>query len=278
MFKFLRITVVLVFLAVFAVFMTFYVKTNLETDYTVPVITLDKDYIEVTVNTKNESLLKGVTAFDEKDGDLTSEIIVESVSRFIEDGVCKVTYAVCDADNHVTTATRKVIYKDYTSPRYTLNKSLCYSTYESVDVKNALDVIDCFDGSLKDSVVITSSDFSAASAGVFSIDLAVTSSKGDEAKLTLPLIVEDRSLSAPKIELKDYLIYINKGEEVNAEENIISATDSFGEDIIDDVVIDTNLDVNKEGVYIVHYYATDDKDNRGHSTLYVIVESESEEE
>lgn len=278
MFKFLRITVILVFLAVFAVFMTFYVKTNLETDDTIPVIKLDRDYIEVTVDSDNDKLLKGVSAFDEKDGDLTSEVIVESVSRFIEDGVCKVTYVVCDADNHVTTATRKVIYKDYSSPRFSLNKSLCYSTYEAVDVKNAVDVTDCFDGSIKDNVLITSNDYSAASAGVFSIDLAVTNSKGDEAKLTLPLIVEDRSLSAPKIELKDYLVYINKGEEIDAEENIISAIDSDGENCIDDVIIDTNLDVNKEGVYIVHYFVTDDKDNRGHSTLYVIVESESEEE
>ncbi|MBE6790154.1 MAG: DUF5011 domain-containing protein [Ruminococcaceae bacterium] len=274
MFKFLRITVSLVFLAVFAVFMVFYVKTNLETDKTIPVITLDKDYIEVSVDANNDKLLKGVTAFDEKDGDITSQIIVESISRFIEDGVCKVTYAVCDNDNHVATATRKVIFNDYTSPRYTLNKSLCYSTYEAVDVKNALDVIDCFDGSLKDSVLITSTDYSVASAGVFSIDLAVTNSKGDEAKLTLPLIVEDRSLSAPVIELKDYLIYVNKGEKVNTKDNIISVTDSSGKDMMEDVIIDTNLDVNKEGIYIVHYFATDNKDNRGHSTLYVIVESE----
>lgn len=274
MFKFLRITVTLVFLAVFAVFMVFYVKTNLEADKTIPVITLDKDYIEVSVDANNEKLLKGVTAFDEKDGDITSQIIVESISRFIEDGVCKVTYAVCDNDNHVATATRKVIFNDYTSPRYTLNKSLCYSTYEAVDVKNALDVIDCFDGSLKDSVLITSTDYSVASAGVFSIDLAVTNSKGDEAKLTLPLIVEDRSLSAPVIELKEYLIYVNKGEKVNTKDNIISVTDSSGKDMMEDVIIDTNLDVNKEGIYIVHYFATDNKDNRGHSTLYVIVESE----
>lgn len=274
MFKFLRITVSLVFLAVFAVFMVFYVKTNIETDKTIPVITLDKDYIEVSVDANNEKLLKGVTAFDEKDGDITSQIIVESISRFIEDGVCKVTYAVCDNDNHVATATRKVIFNDYTSPRYTLNKSLCYSTYEAVDVKNALDVIDCFDGSLKDSVLITSTDYSVASAGVFSIDLAVTNSKGDEAKLTLPLIVEDRSLSAPVIELKDYLIYVKKGEKVNTKDNIISVTDSSGKDMMEDVIIDTNLNVNKEGIYIVHYFATDNKDNRGHSTLYVIVESE----
>lgn len=277
MFKFLRITVTLAFLAVFAVFMVFYVKINLETDKTIPVITMDNDYIEISVEAENDKLLEGVTAFDEKDGDITSQVIVESISRFIEDGVCKVTYAVCDADNHVATATRRVIFKDYSSPRFTLNKSLCYSTYEAVDVKNAVDVIDCFDHSLKDSVLITSTDYSVASAGVFSIDLAVTNSKGDEAKLTLPLIVEDRSLSAPIIELKDYLVYVNKGEKVNTKDNIISVTDSSGNDLIDDVIIDTNLDVNKEGIYIVHYFATDNKDNRGHSTLYVIVESESEE-
>ena len=46
------------------------------------------------------------------------EVIVESVSRFTDKGVCKVTYAVCDSDNHIAKATRKIIYTDYVSPTF----------------------------------------------------------------------------------------------------------------------------------------------------------------
>ena len=35
--------------------------------------------------------------------------------------------------------------------------------------------------------------------------------------------------------------------------------------------VDTNLNVNKEGTYIVHYYAVDDRGERGHSVMIVMV-------
>ncbi len=277
MIKILRIVVVAVFLVVFSAFSYFYIKNYIETDNTIPVITLNQDIIRVKVNAKPEDLLKGVSAYDEKDGDLTDEVIVESVSRFIDKGICKVTYAVCDSDNHVTTATRKVEYTDYESPAFSLSRSLCFSTYEAVDIKNSVDVNDCFDGSLKNHLLISSNDFSSATAGVFSIDFSVTNSKGDAVKLTLPLIVEDRSLSAPKIELNSYLMYSPVGAEIDVDENILSAADSAKNDLTQDVIVDTNLDVNVPGTYIVHYYVSDIKGNRGHSTMYVIVESEDDD-
>lgn len=273
MFKIFRIVVVSVFVVVFAVFMVFFVKNNMETDNTVPVIIMADDVIEVSVNATAEDLLQGVTAYDEKDGDITNKIIVESVSRFIDKGICEVTYAVCDEDNHVASVTRKVVYSDYNSPVFSLSKSLCYSAYEAVDVIKAIDVTDCFDGSLKSSIVITSQDYQPSSEGVFSIDISVTNSKGDAVKLTLPLIVEDRSLTAPKIELKEYLVYTKKGRSVDINNNIISAVNYKKEDLKGSVTTDTNLDVNAEGVYTVHYYVTDDKNNRGHSVMYVVVES-----
>ena len=65
-----------------------------------------------------ERLLEGVTAYDGKDGDLTSKVFVESISNFVEPGVSNVTYVVYDADRHAAKASRKVVYLDYTPPRF----------------------------------------------------------------------------------------------------------------------------------------------------------------
>ncbi len=274
MMKFYRLAVIVLFLAVSGVFLYTFVTEKLTVDTTLPVITLEDDVLELSVSAKDKDFLDGVTAYDEKDGDITDKIIVESVSKFIKPGICKVTYAVCDGDNHVATAVRKVKYTDYTAPRYSLTESPCYSVYEAVNVKNSLAVTDCFDGKLDSSMILTSKDYVAATEGVFTIDVTVTNSMGDVSVLTFPLIVENRSLSAPQIELSQYLLYIDKGDEFDAEDYLVSATDYKEKNLLRKVTVDTNLNVNKEGTYIVHYYAVDDRGERGHSTMIVIVGNE----
>ena len=120
-------------------------------------------------------------------------------------------------------------------------------------------------------MILTSNDYTGSAEGVFTIDATVTSSRGDTAVLSLPFIVENRSLTAPQIELSQYLLFVKKGEEVDPEQFIVSATDNKEEDLTDDITIDTNLDVNKKGTYIVHYYAVDERGERGHSVLIVVV-------
>lgn len=274
MMKFYRIAVIVLFLAVSGVFLYTYITERMTVDTTFPVITLEDAVLELSVNAEDKDFLDGVTAFDEKDGNITDRIIVESVSKFIKPGICKVTYAVCDEDNHVATAVRKVKYTDYSSPRYSLTESPCYSVYEAVNIKNALTVTDCFDGKLDGSMILTSNDYATATEGVFNIDVTVTNSMGDTSVLTFPLIVENRSLSAPEIELSQYLLYVDIGEEIDPEEYLVSAIDYKERDVLRKVTVDTNLNVNKEGTYIVHYYAEDDRGERGHSIMIVMVGKE----
>ena len=271
MMKIYRIAVIGIFAVVTAVFGYTYIMNYIKTDTTYPVIYLEDEILEMSVNAEESEFLKGVTATDGKDGDISDKVIVESVSKFIKPGICKVTYAVCDSDNHVATAVRKVKYTDYAAPEYALNKSLCYSVYEQVNLKEAISVNDCFDGNLANSMIITSKDFASAAEGVFTIDAVVTNSKGDTAEISLPLIVENRSLSAPQIKLSKYLLSIEKGTVTDPSQFIVSAVDYNEKDITKDITIDTNLDVNSEGTYLVHYYAVDDRGERGHSVLIVIV-------
>lgn len=267
----LRITVTALFIVVAVIFAGFYIGEKINTDTTVPVITIEEELLAVSFNADNTELLKGVTAYDDKDGDLTDRVIVESVSKFLDDGICKVTYAVCDNNNNVANATRKIRYKDYVSPRFSMNGPACYSIYETVNIANVIKAYDCIDGDISRSIIITSEDFTSSVAGVFEIEVSVTNSKGDTSVINIPLIVEDRNVSAPEIQLSEYLVYTDTGKPINFSQYLIGATDSLENDITSSVKIETKADFTQEGTYSVHYYVTDSNGVQGHTVLNVVV-------
>ncbi len=270
--RIMRISVIVLFILTLITFFSVFIFQKKNEDNTIPEITIENDFIEVNCDATNEDFLKGIKATDEKDGDLTDEVIVESVSRFIEPGVCEVKYAVCDSDNHVAHATRKVRYVDYEAPKFKLKNSLCFSLYENINVASYIGAVDSIEGDISGNVVITSPDYTSSATGIFTLELSVANKKGDTSTLSLPLIMEDRNLSAPTIELKKYLIYIDKNQEVDFEDYIIEATDRNDRDLTDKIEIDDNVNFEKSGTYTVHYFVTDSNGAKGHSVLNVVVE------
>ncbi len=269
--RYLRIITVVLFIITSAVFGMYYVNEKLTEDDTIPKITIEGELIEVSLKATDEELLKGVTAYDEKDKDISDRVIVESVSRFVDEGICKVTYAVCDSNNNVSKATRKIKYKDYISPRISMNRGLCFSIYEDINLVKILNAYDCIDGDITRSIIVTSDDYAKSVAGVFELDISVSNSKGDTSIVTVPLVVEDRSVSSPEIELTDYIIYVDKGAEIDFSKFLVSAKDSKKNDITNDVRIETIADLTQEGTHDVHYYVTDEQGAQGHTILNVIV-------
>lgn len=270
--KVLRIAVSVIFVLTTVVFGYFQITEIMKKDDTIPQITIEEEILEVELTATNDDLLKGVTAYDEKDKDLTDKVVVESISKFIEPGLCKVTYAVCDSDNHVAVATRKIRYRGYTSPKIYLTDSLCYSVYEKrLNLADVIKAEDCIEGDISSDINILSEDYTSSIEGVFEIQATVTNSKGDTSTITIPLIVDDISSSAPEIELKEYLVYAKKNQKIDFESYIVSAKDSRENDLTDEVTFETNIDVSKEGTYTVHYSVTDEKDVEGITVLTVII-------
>ena len=269
--KVLRIVILILFVFVTIAATTVFVSEKLSVDKTIPQITVDGDMIEVSLKATDEEILKGITAFDEKDKDLTDKIVIESVSRFISKGVSKVIYAVCDSDNNVAKATRLIKYKDYESPKFEVIDNLCFSLYEHIDISEHIVAYDSLEGNIKGKIVVTSDNYSTSIPGVYSLDATVTNSKGDTSTIRLPLIVEDVPLSAPKIELSEYLVYVKKGQTIDFASYIVDAIDYQEMSLKDRITIESMVDFNKPGSYSVHYYVTDSLSVRGHSVLTVIV-------
>ena len=272
MMRVLRIDITLIFASTLVLFAWFVYRSEVVADKTRPVITIDSELLEVGLDATEEDLLAGVTATDEKDGDLTDRVIVESISKFTELGVCKVYYAVCDRDNHVARASRKISYRGYTSPRFYMNRALCFSQLETINAGEVIGARDVLDGDISKNIIITSTDYEYGALGTYTVKAEVSNSKGDQIAITLPMLVEDRNLNAPAITLSDYLIYVKKGTTVDPSRYFVSALDSYEKDVSDTLYMENNYHKDREGVYSFHYYATDQLGRQGHTILTVVVE------
>lgn len=94
-------------------FFTYLLREAAAKDDAAPVIVCSSSEIHVSVDASEEELLFGVTAMDAEDGDITSSVVIESISSFVEPGKSIITYAAFDSHNHVATASRTLYYTDY---------------------------------------------------------------------------------------------------------------------------------------------------------------------
>ena len=274
MVKLLRKLTLVLFVLVLLAFIAFSIAERFTTDTTMPYITVDSEVIEISVKDKKEILLSGVTAYDGKDGDISDRVLIESISKFIEPGVCSVTYAVADSDKHVAKQTRTVRYTDYTPPEFYMKRALVYGVDEALDIRAAVGARDSIDGDISDRVSIVTTDYVKNTIGVFTVSLQVSNSMGDTIYLDVTVHVEGNETMAPQIQLKKSLIYVKKGEEPIFEDYLGDVTVNgvlMKKDEIQ-LLISTNFDSEETGTYNVHYYITTNEGYEGHSILTVVVE------
>lgn len=222
-----------------------------------PVIEFASDVLEVPTTASDEDLLRGVTATDAEDGDVTASVLVEGVTRFVADNTVKVTYAAFDSQNHVTKATRSVRYTDYTPPRFTLSGPLVFTESGAAELLQRVGADDCIDGDLSSRVKVSSKDSgsSVTSVGSHEVEFRVTNSLGDTAYLTATVDVVSGSVKSSQITLSDYLVYIRQGGDFDPGsfvESFVSNGKTYN-NTADGVEIDSNVDTSAAGTYEVTY-------------------------
>lgn len=274
MMRALRVGTVLVFVITTILFCLFYLGEKGSKDYTIPSIEIPSGVLDVSIHSAQTLLLDGVTANDKKDGDITSKIIIESISKFYKDRTCVVTFAVMDSDKHVAKNSRTIRYTDYTEPEFYLVKPLIFRLDESVDVRKMVGATDCIEGDISEKVTIVATDYTDNTPGVFTLSLQATNKLGDVIFLDLPIYVEEINVRALAVELREYLVYVEKGAELNFEEYITSVSSNFVEIENYDLLVSTNFDSNVPGTYSVHFNVEDSAGRSGHSVLTVVVRGE----
>ncbi|MDY3281428.1 hypothetical protein [Dysosmobacter sp.] len=234
-------------------------------DQTIPVIQCpDTPLVLSLTGEGREELLADVTAFDEKDGDLTDRLLLQGVDKGA-DGTMAATYAVADSDGHVVTRTREVRYTDYTPPRFALQRELRYSAGAAVRVRDRLTAYDMVDGDISSRIKVISGTTSYDE-GTYPVTFQVTNSLGDTASVTLDVVVRSYAAGEPRIELKEYLIYQKLGDRLNPMDYLKSVSGGDAESVTA-ALPEGGL---KKGVNAVRY--TCPGGTEGSAVLYVVCE------
>ncbi|HBI64742.1 MAG TPA: hypothetical protein DDX51_06450 [Clostridiales bacterium] len=214
----LRIVTVALFLVVFGVFGFHTFAKRATTDLTMPEITSSKDSVTITAKQYGDEsvLLDGLTAQDEKDGDLTDQIFVANTSHFVSvdekgNGTIQITYAVFDKDGHCATYTRDAVYAGYHAPRFALSEPLIYTENDTITISDRVSAKDVIDGDVTSRIRLTSSSLSATNPGTYYVNAQVTNSKGASSTIVLPVIVRPKDFAGKTVPLTSPLVYVTKG-------------------------------------------------------------------
>lgn len=232
-----------------------------------PVITVEEGILECLVSDSQEKLMTGITAWDDRDGDVTASLLVESVYGISDENVTTVTYAAFDRAGNVAKIQRQIRYKDYRSPRFVLNQSLCFPGNAGFDLLQCVGAEDVLEGDIRRRVRATliSDTKSINSIGSHLVRLQVTNSLGDTVEADIPVEVYDPEWYTASVELDKYLIYLEKGADFSAEEYLkafvvrgdqIDVSGGIPEDV--SCSITGTVDTDEPGVYQVKYVLSTD--------------------
>ena len=273
--RYLRLFAVLflVFSILFSIWVNNRYFSSLNADS--PEIQNSTDLLQISVQDPPEAILRGLTATDATDGDLTNQIMVSSISHFLKPGTVNVRYVVFDKHNNSATLTRKVHYTDYTSPVFSLEKAPIYTVGNSFDLLDYVKVTDCIDGDISGKIRVISNMVNNYSVGQYPVVLEVSNSCGDTAQITLWVSYQNKAPTA-FIHLYQYIIYITEGDEFDPYRWVTSVTDRDANPLsTKKIEILGNLDINTPGSYQLVYSYNDGK-LTGQSALTVVVAERQE--
>lgn len=257
----------------FALFVFFTRESNLGH---VPSISFDQELVTLSVEDEEDVLLEGVHANDEEDGDISDDVFIYDMSSFDENMTRTVTYAVFDSDSQMTTASRQVKYKDYTAPRFASSQSLMNLSLTDDENTSYMTAYSCVDGNITNKISLSKVEEDRNVIYRYS----VTDSTGTSSTLEIrdETSLENVFNNSIEIELSDYILYVDKGSDIDPEDYIVSVNTSLGKqnELIPYVDIETNYNADKVGTYEVKYTLNRSNGDYGISKMFVVVEDNHE--
>ncbi len=190
---------------------------RIKTDSKAPEITAQEQLLEVSVQEPRTALLAGVTARDNRDGDVTDSLVVESIRLLRPDGTVEVTYAAFDRSGNVSKLTREVRYSDYESPKFDLTAPLMFEQNVKADVLSLITAQDMLDGDITHRIRATALEpVNSGFTGTYNTKFQMTNSLGDTVELVLPVEVYTPGPNEGRLTLTNYLIYLKAGDSFNS--------------------------------------------------------------
>ncbi|MBR3971306.1 MAG: hypothetical protein IKJ83_00245 [Ruminococcus sp.] len=242
------------------------------TDSTPPVLYCDSDTITAKVEEiTDDFLLSGVTAKDDRCGDVTDSIVVQSISNFIKENRVIVTYAAVDDSNNVGRLERTLIYENYTAPKFSLDRPLLYPVGTNIKFLNNIHATSSIDGDISTQIRYGLENLLDNNAPAsYPIEFRVTDSNGKTSYLNTHVVIYNNTYTGIDINLKKYIVYIRKDSEFT-EQDAIDNIKSISEEVDSEPIITFDVDTKTPGTYYVDYKVHSDNAS-GMSRLIVVVE------
>ena len=213
-----RINILLVVLIILCLggFYGYRVMDSMKTDTVAPEIQMEEKTPRISVKDPEKILLRGVTATDDQDGDVTDSLVVENVTLLDKTGRLMVSYAAFDKAGNVTKAQREAMYKDYESPKFTMEEPLLFRSGTSFDILSVVGAEDVIEGDIQHRVRATAlEEGSIAELGLHKVGFRVTNSLGDSVSQIFYVEVYDPSVYQATLTLNKYLVYLPVGASFN---------------------------------------------------------------
>ena len=306
--KFRQIWLIFVIIVVLA-FAGFYVMQIIERDSSAPVISGGQDQLKVSIHDGDEVLLEGITATDKKDGDVTSTLLVESISNFYGDDTRTATIVAFDSDHHISRVEREISYTDYTPPRFELTGSLRFRAGEQVNIDTIVKATDCLDGDLSSKVkILMETSINNRMTGFYEVEYEVSNSAGDVVTLPIEVEIYEPYNNEVQLDLTKYLVYyegkdidyksllkgvrkgnleyvfeganvtatpVEEGEAVPETEEVVETENTSQVIPRSRVRIDEQVDETTPGIYPVYFYYTENHErytSEAKEVVYVVVQ------
>lgn len=189
-------------------------------------------------------LLEGVTATDEKDGDVTDSLMIENIFPNDDHTSASVVYAAKDSHNNVSKATRRVNYKAAAEDTPAENEAT-----QGTDNSGA-------------------ADESAPAAE----EPQQNDTEGTKNETDAQMEIEALPAESPKLYLNTYEVTVEAGNDLDKTSYIKEMTDDADsqESLFNQIEIDGDVDTAVPGDYTLTYHVTDSDGNRSNAAVLTV--------
>ena len=280
----------------------YYSNGQKQRDVDPPVISADAESFSASIGADDKELISGVTATDEKDGDVSDSILIDNIKKKEDsDNDFLITYVAFDKSSNMTSLTRTLHYSDYQQVHFSITPALRFPENQEIDLLSCITANDCIDGDVTPFVTFDGDKElleGEPKKGIYECTLNVTNSVGFTT--SLPISVEiyedsyDERNKRPELVLNQYVTYLKKGQDFNAntyldhvvedgEKKIEDTTsgdsseeqNQISKDVIplSSIEITSKVNTEKKGIYTVNYrYTSEETGYDCNANLIVVVE------
>lgn len=208
-----------------------------------PEISVPQEEITYVAGTDTSALLNGVTAQDNRDGDVTDTVTIESIIPNADQTGASVVYVAKDSKNNVTKETRTILYST------DVNQTAAQAAAEQAAADQA------------------AQDQAAAEQAAQGDAAGESAQTTDDGAAQNEAAIAALSAESPRIYLTQYSVELERGAELNELSYVqdISDDEDSRDELYQGIQISGEVDTNTPGEYTLEYHVVDSDGNNSNA-------------